>query len=139
MVTDRLCIRPLEQPWINEMTADYTAHQRLLNRVAKLSIDPTLADWEMWMVQLKDRTYIGDIALKRQHDTVEVGYFFQEDYRSQGYATESVGALLNELVQHAPVIFKAECLKSNIASQRVLGKLGFTVTHEDGNLIYWKK
>ncbi|TDM12116.1 GNAT family N-acetyltransferase [Macrococcus lamae] len=143
LTTDRLTIRPLEPSLIAELKEHYTVHQRFLNHIEKLSIDPTLKGWDAWIVQLKDGTYIGDIGFKGKPDAaleIEVGYGFQADYRGHGYATESVRALLDHVYRDYPnIVVKAECLKDNFASQRVLMKLGFEATREDDELIYWKK
>ncbi|KAA1036594.1 GNAT family N-acetyltransferase [Macrococcus equipercicus] len=143
IITKRLTIRPLDKQLIDDMTADEPVQERFLNHVEKLSIDPTLTGWDVWIVQLKDGTYIGDIGFKGKPDEsleIEVGYSFLQDYHGQGYATESVSALLADVyARNAALTVKAECFKDNPASQRVLEKLAFNVTSESSDIIYWEK
>lgn len=141
IVTERLIIRPLDHQLVQAM--NYPVHQRFLNHLQKLKIDPTLKGWDAWIVQLKDGTYIGDIGFKGKPDAsniIEIGYGFQDDFHGQGYATESVGALLETVkAMHAEIIFKAGCLKDNKPSINVLKKLGFKQVEEDESFLYWKK
>ncbi|TDM14004.1 GNAT family N-acetyltransferase [Macrococcus bovicus] len=139
--TERLIIRPLDQNLIDEMGTEYNQHQRFFQHLQKLAIDPTLKGWDAWIVQLKNGTYIGDIGFKgkpNQYQEIEVGYGFEEAYRGQGYATESVGALISYVRSINPELtIKAECLKENKASIRVLEKLGFRQIHQDEVMYYW--
>ncbi|TDM00678.1 GNAT family N-acetyltransferase [Macrococcus carouselicus] len=136
--TERLIIRPLDQELITEMGSDYR-HQRFLAHARKLAIDPTLKGWDAWIVQKKDGTYIRDIGFKGKpsiNREIEMGYGFEEAYRGQGYATESVGELMRYVCGLYPELtVKAECLTDS----RVLEKLGFNKIHQDNLLIYWQK
>lgn len=64
---------------------------------------------------------------------VEIGYGLAVPYRGQGYATEAVRALCRWLVTAAGAtrLVASDVLAQNLASRRVLEKVGFTVTAED--------
>ncbi len=71
---------------------------------------------------------------------VEIGYGICDDMQKCGYATEGNGRLISwalNKMRVAGVI--AETEKDNIASIRVLEKLGFEKTHETDEFYYWLK
>lgn len=71
---------------------------------------------------------------------VEIGYGICDEMQRCGYATEGNGCLINwafNTMKAAGVI--AETEKDNIASMRVLEKLGFKRTHETDEFCYWLK
>ena len=58
---------------------------------------------------------------------VEVGYTIEAQHRRQGYAVEAVGAMLTWASHHPDVTkLRAATAPDNVASQRVLRRLGFT-------------
>nr|WP_225445435.1 GNAT family N-acetyltransferase [Paenibacillus arenosi] len=66
--------------------------------IEQLITDPDLLGWGVWLVISKDANeVIGDIGFKGKpvKETVEVGYGFMPEARNNGYATESVKALVN--------------------------------------------
>jgi ribosomal protein S18 acetylase RimI-like enzyme len=74
---------------------------------------------------------------------VEIGYGVAPIYRGQGYATEGVRLVCEEAFSSGFVSeILADTLLSNIASQRVLEKVGFTVfgvrTDEEGTFKKWR-
>lgn len=64
---------------------------------------------------------------------VEIGYGLAAPYRGEGYATEAVRAMCRWLVTEtgAPRIVAVDVLVENLASRRVLEKVGFAITAED--------
>lgn len=94
--------------------------------------------WEwytIWMIELKDGTHIGELCFKgiAEEGTVEIGYGITEDYRCCGYATEAVTALTAWALEHPCIMcVTAETEESNIASRKVLDKVGFMQTGEIG-------
>jgi RimJ/RimL family protein N-acetyltransferase len=75
-----------------------------------------------------------------QHGELEVGYGVVPSLQGRGVATQALGRLL-ELVKNYPVI--AETAAWNVASQRVVKKMGFTevarrTTEEDDELVAWR-
>ncbi len=94
--------------------------------------------WEwyaIWMLELKDGTHIGEICFKGVSETgiAEIGYGVAEEYQGCGYATEAVMALVEWALEQPGVsCITAEVCETNVASQRVLYKAGFTPTGESG-------
>lgn len=94
--------------------------------------------WEwyaIWMIELMDGTHVGELCLKGvgEEGEVEIGYGVAGDWRSRGYATEAVAALVDwALNQSGVVCVTAETDPSNVASQRVLEKAGFVRTGDAG-------
>ena len=84
--------------------------------------------YAMWMIELRDGTHVGDLCFKglEANGMVEVGYGILEEYQSQGYATEAVGAaVIWALKQPFVTRVEAETEQDSLASQRVLEKCGF--------------
>ncbi len=96
-----------------------------------------------------ERLAIGQIGFKGQPDTdgcVEIGYGLNSTHHNQGYASEAVGALVKwALGSGFAKRISAETLETNVASGRVLEKLGFAQlgirfdAKEGGNLILWER
>lgn len=91
---------------------------------------------------------VGDIGTKGQPNAAgeqEIGYGFNPAHWGQGYATEAVSALVQQLVAQPEIkVVTAQTAQSNRASERVLEKLAFTRTgqswdEEDGDLTVWSK
>ena len=110
-----------------------TAYSEMLNGSIA---NPTQWEWyAIWMIELKDGTHIGDLCFKglSEDGIAEIGYGIESDYQNCGYATEAVSALCNWALTQAKVTcIKAEVEKNNIASMKVLGKVGFLKTDETG-------
>ena len=76
---------------------------------------------------------------------VEVGYGLAESARGQGYATEALRGLLAWAAGHRVHVVVAMTAIDNLASQRVLDRLGFTPAAEavdeggdDGPMLRWE-
>ncbi len=92
---------------------------------------------------------IGQIGFKSQPDTdgnVEIGYGLNASHHNLGYASEAVGALVNWALESGfAKRITAETLESNLASGRLLEKLGFVRfgkrfdADEGGDLILWER
>ena len=92
--------------------------------------DPEAPGWFQWAVELKSqRTLIGDVGVGL-HDNLmqaDLGFTFAPQYRGQGYATEAVRAVLERLFTLQGVRrVSAECDARNLASARLLERVGFT-------------
>jgi RimJ/RimL family protein N-acetyltransferase len=61
--------------------------------------------------------------------SVWICYEVSEPFQNQGYASEAVAALVNELLSIANVI-RAEVLKGRAASMKVLERAGLTRTYK---------
>ncbi len=87
-----------------------------------------------WLVRLTgSRRALGWVSLRiaeREPDAGEIGYSILREHRGQGVATEAVRALLAEAFEVAKLSrVQAFCVPDNLASRRLLDRLGF---HPDG-------
>ncbi len=97
----------------------------------------------IWMIVKKeDNTVIGDLGFKGNPDeegTVEIGYGIVEQEQRKGYGYEAVKALVDWGFSHSSVKkIKAECLKDNTGSIRILEKIGMEVLSRNDEYISWK-
>lgn len=108
-----------------------------------LEQDPSHSGWGLWLMTLRAEPVIfGSIGYKgkpNQDGMVEIGYGIAEGYRRQGYTSEAARALVAWAFTH-PIVktITAECLTDNIASIRVLEKLGMQRTGEVSGYLKWK-
>jgi RimJ/RimL family protein N-acetyltransferase len=100
-----------------------------------------------WMIVDRDEV-IGLCGFKRPADsanTAEIGYGVAASCRRKGYATMAVGLLVQEVAQtKAASRLRAETVTSNLESQRVLERNGFSIEGarhdaEDGELLIWSR
>ena len=81
-----------------------------------------------WIITLpgEDRA-IGGVACSIEADAAEIGFLLHRHYWNRGYTTEAAGAVLAWL-RTLPTVAKvwATCDAENVASARVLEKLGLT-------------
>jgi RimJ/RimL family protein N-acetyltransferase len=70
---------------------------------------------------------------------VEIGYGIDEKYRGQGYTTEGVQALIDWAFEQpaSPRGISAQTHRFNLASGRVLEKVGMTVYAESDEVLFW--
>ncbi len=70
----------------------------------------------------------------------EIGYGIDPDYRSQGYTTETVRALIAWAFEepNCRSVIAPGTLKTNIASNRVLAKVGMYVYEETDDTLSWR-
>lgn len=120
----------------------------LFPRLAKqLEENPEQELWEGTLVERTTFAAIGQLGCKGLPDengSVEIGYGLNLAVQGRGYATEIVGALAVWLLRQPGVTqVKAECLETNLASVRVLQKIGFEPTGEkpdaEGTLLLWAR
>jgi RimJ/RimL family protein N-acetyltransferase len=86
-----------------------------------------------WSVVLKDEGQVaGDCWVKGWVDdsgAVEIAYAMARPVRGEGYGTDAVGVLVRWLVSQPDVgRVEAEVEPDNVASRRLLQRLGFTQT-----------
>ncbi len=101
------------------------------------------------LIHKLERLAIGQIGFKGLPDTdgrVEIGYGLNATHHNLGYASEAVGALVVWALESGfAKKIGAETLENNLASNRVLEKLGFVQVgtrfdaEEGGNLILWER
>lgn len=77
----------------------------------------------------EDKAHIGDVAVHLQENRMqaEIGYTLAPAYQGQGFAGEAVRALLDHLFKVRGLHkVSAECDARNVASARLLERIGFT-------------
>ena len=102
---------------------------RMLPRIAEgVEQTSSWAEPTRLAVHAADETLIGETGFHGPPDgsgTVEVGYSIVPAYRGRGFATEATRALIRACLARPEVRrIIAECLDDNLASLRVLEKLG---------------
>ncbi|MFY0253179.1 GNAT family N-acetyltransferase [Chitinophaga sp. 30R24] len=108
-----------------------------------LQHDPMAYPWLLWIIVSKeDRQVIGDVGFKGRPDkngTVEIGYTILPVFRSKGYMQEAAGALVAwAFCQPGVRRLVAECDVTNVASQKVLRRLGMQEIKTTGEMLYWQ-
>ena len=87
-----------------------------------------------WLITRRsDGAVVGDCGWRGGPDIngdVEIGYGLAAPSRRQGIATEAIGALVT-WIEEQPGVRRivAEVLEDNVASRRLLERLGFTYSH----------
>lgn len=88
-----------------------------------------------WMVELKDKTHVGELSFKGldENGITEIGYGILSEYQNNGYATEAVQAVCDWALSQTNVnAVEAEAEQNNKASMRVLEKCGFAALGKVG-------
>jgi RimJ/RimL family protein N-acetyltransferase len=92
--------------------------------------DPEQPGWFQYAVELGDgHAHIGDVGVNLNDNLrqAEIGYTIAPERQGRGYATEAVRAVLEHLFRVRGLHkVSAECDARNVASARVLERLGFT-------------
>ena len=73
--------------------------------------------------------FINDCGI--EEDEIEIGYVIHPDYKGHGYATEAVGAVINELRGMGFKKVTAGFFSENTASRRVMEKCGMVQNDEE--------
>ena len=94
------------------------------------------------MVSIEDRRIIGGVCFKggpNEKGEVEIGFGIDDSYQNQGYASEAIAELVKWAHKQDGVRYvTAETLNENIASQKVLQKIGMDQSSENEENYYWK-
>jgi RimJ/RimL family protein N-acetyltransferase len=93
------------------------------------------------VIRRADHQVIGDVGFMGPPDdtgAVSVGCSITEDARGQGYATEALSVLLEWVREQSGLTcVLADTTRSNVASQRLLERVGLRRVGEDGELLYY--
>jgi RimJ/RimL family protein N-acetyltransferase len=97
-----------------------------------------------WLIVILDEPYGAGLAgFKGYPDSqgdAEIGYGIDPDYRRKGYTTEAVRELIAWAFEEPDCtsIIAPGTLKSNVASNRVLEKVGMFVYEESAKTLSWR-
>ena len=102
--------------------------------------------WGSLIIHQADNTLIGHVMIKiipdvegLPTDAVEIGYQVAPLYRRQGYASEATKAMMDwTLSQPGMQTVTAGCAPDNIASKRVLEKIGMDLIEAREKVLVWK-
>lgn len=153
--TERLIIRPIQ---IND-TDDIHSYASdpsidMMMFLPNETLDDTkgfveyaIGQWNM--AEPEDREYvvmlngqiIGGINLEQcsESNIYEIGWTIHRDYRKQGYATEAASALIKyAFTELGATRVQAHCDSRNIASEKVMLKLGMLLIDNTGTRYYPK-
>jgi [ribosomal protein S5]-alanine N-acetyltransferase len=140
--TERLILKPCTENLISTIANQYNPGAHILGHISELTHDPSLYGWGAWLVMEKaTNQVVGDIGFKGKPDekqAVEIGYGIESNYQNKGYATEAVTRIVDWAFQQAVSTIKADCLFDNMASIKVLEKIGMTKIRDEENMLYWE-
>lgn len=97
-----------------------------------------------WLIVIADDAYGAGLAgfkgPPNDQGEVEIGYGIDPAYRSKGYMTEAVRALIGWAFQHPRCrsVVAPGTRRENIASNRVLEKVGMRVSGETDEALDWR-
>lgn len=142
--TERLILRRFRKSDLEDMyeylsNAD-VAKYMTMDEVEKM-LDWRISTDEMIAVELKcNSKMIGNVYLgKRDYETLEMGYVFNQSYWGNGYAKESCEKLIATAFCDGIHRIVAECEPQNVGSWKVLEALGFKKeAHLKKNVYYGK-
>lgn len=124
--------------WPNEDTAG------ILPIIKKKLSENEGSGYTSWLyIEKASRTIVGDGGFKGKPDSegkIDLGYGVIESKRGMGYATEAARALLNWGLDQAEVkAVTADCLMTNVASFKVLSRIGMIKIKEDETHFFFCK
>ncbi|MGE7925731.1 GNAT family N-acetyltransferase [Viridibacillus arvi] len=141
--TDRLLIVPCTVESYNAFSDKYQMGPHIEMHLEELKNDIKSIGWGVWFViHCDSNLVIGDVGFKgkpNDQKTVEIGYGINSDYQNNGFATEAVNGIKDWALSSNQVNkIVAECAEENVASIRVLEKIGMSQTYSKDGFIYWE-
>lgn len=129
------------RPWATGYPLASTLLSAELTLSAAAQRRPLGAFGSYQVIRRADGHVIGDVGFMGPPDAtgaINVGCAITEDARGQGYATEALTALLEwARGQSGLTCVLADTSRSNLASQRLLERVGLHRIGEDGELLYY--
>jgi [ribosomal protein S5]-alanine N-acetyltransferase len=146
--TDRLVLEPVSEQLARAIAAGDLAgvhpgrgwpHENTLDA---LRVALTAEDDAVWLIRLAATgEVIGDCGIKGPHDpsgATEIGYGLAGPWRGRGYGGEAVRALVGwAFAQPGFRRLNAEVRQDNLASRRLLERLGFGLYRVDGAHVWY--
>ena len=150
MKTERLCLKPISNSDMDDMIAlfindeikktymlpDFASDNEKIQLFKKLKERAESTEHFVYGIYLRNRLigYIHDVAVGEKE--VEVGYVIHPDHKNNGYATEGLKAVMQEMFDSGYLIVKAGAFEENIASMRVMEKCGMVRMEEKETIEY---
>jgi RimJ/RimL family protein N-acetyltransferase len=98
--------------------------------------------WLNWVIALHDGTVMGFVQATVPADRapIEIAYVLGRPYWSHGFAYEAISAMMASIEESLGVVeFRATVDHRNVASGRLLGRLGFAaVDASDPQNVRWR-
>jgi len=136
----RLYSNPIVMGFISEIEAESVIYEKFESRVSKWNNDSS--EWLSIIILLKEsHCPIGITGFKfdQTDGFAELGYMFSEDAWGNGFAKESLAAILDYSQNALDVSrFKATVTDGNIGSEKLLLKNGFTKEKNIKDAIFLK-
>lgn len=160
--TERLKLIPLSLEGMQLLLDDYQGLEMRLNlpqtdqtlarrlrpviahNISFVRNDPESHIWyTYWVMLLKsEQRLIGGCGFKGPADDrgeVEIGYGTDDAFRNRGFMSEAVAGMVEwALAQDGVRSVRAETANTNVASMRVLQKVGFAPFRATDRYIYWR-
>ena len=147
--TERLILRRYEEDDLQDLyeylsnpkVVEYEPYKTKTLKETEDNLKWRVSSDEMIAVELKSTgKMIGNVYLgKRDFESLEIGYVFNEDYWNKGYAKESCQKLMELSFQTGIHRIYAECDPDNQASWRLLESMDFTREgYLKKNVYFWK-
>ena len=127
--------RALQAVWADAAKGEYAKYDKpsdisdeaVIKRVARWA-SCAGGDEHMFFAVCLDSTVIGYAAFNRREEGYELGYCFRSDFHGQGYAYESISALIDLFRAKGVKLITAGTALNNLPSVKLLRKLGFVQT-----------
>jgi ribosomal-protein-alanine N-acetyltransferase len=115
-------------------------------KIAKMqqAAEENHAWYTYWLIIIDDTSFGAGLAgFKGYPDgngEVEIGYGIDPGYRNKGYMTEAVRAMIAWAFEHPQCrcVTADRVARWNVASQKVLQKVGMQVYKETGDELFWR-
>ena len=148
--TQRCRIRPFEEGDIEAFMTyrnnlEWMQYQgfkgkKYLEYKAELLKKPNFLDGvQLAVVYKQTGELIGDLYLKLEKSACWIGYTIAPQFARQGLAFEVVTELISQLQQEGLLLVKAGVEEQNLASIRLLKKLGFTQIGSEGSELIFQR
>ena len=125
----------------DEKVVEYEPYKPMNLDEVKKNLSWRISTDEMIAVELKENhQMIGNVYLgRRDFNSLEIGFVFNENYWGKGYAKESCKALIDRAFSDGVHRIFAECDPRNPNSWHLLEKLGFQrEAHFKQNVFFWR-
>lgn len=116
----------------------------LTHNISFIRNDPENEIWYTYwlLIHKADARIVGGLGFKGPADdrgTVEIGYGMNDGDRNRGYMTEAVASMVGWATEQPGVnAVRAETANTNLASIRVVQKVGFVPYRATDRFLYWR-